>query len=282
MKTSFAWLLWLWISLVIVGAFFYAPVVLQGFRSPGSSRILFFHVPMAWSSFIGFIAAAVLSFRYLLGRLERLRAYVALGLSVLAIILAKLVIPPWPFGWPGAIVAGVLSIAALWVVVLWDLRPRRGARNPKDDRAAAVAIELGLLFGVLATVTGAMWARIEWGTWWNWDPRQTSILAVILFYGAYLALRQSVEEPEKRARLAAAYALLGLVVTPFLYWVVPRITFSLHPDPVVNTSGKVDMDTPNQRVLFASGLGFAALFFWIHNLQCRLEALAERRAALKE
>jgi heme exporter protein C len=278
MKTLFAWILWLWMVLVIVGAFFYAPVA-EHFRVPGSSRIVFFHVPMAWSSFIGFIAAAVLSFRYLLGRLERWRAYAALGLSVLAIILAKLAIPPWPFGLPGAIVAGVLSIAALWVVVLWNLCHRRGARDPKDDRAASVAVQLGLLFGVLATLTGAMWARIEWGAWWNWDPRQTSILVSLLFYAAYLALRQSVDEPEKRSRLAAAYALLGLVVTPFLFWIVPRITFSLHPEPVVNASGKVEMDPRIQHVLYASGLGFAALFFWVHNLQCRLQTQAERKSS---
>jgi heme exporter protein C len=222
MKTLLAWLLWLWISLCIVGAFFYAPVVTQGFQTPGSSRILFFHVPMAWASFLGFLGAAVWSVRYLL------------------------------------------------------------RRDPRHDWAAAVAVELGLLFGVLATITGAMWARIEWGAWWNWDPRQTSILASLLFYAAYLALRQSVDEPEKRARLAAAYAILGLVVTPFLYWIVPRITFSLHPDPVVNSAGKVDMDTPNQHVLYGSGLGFAALFFWIHNLQCRLRTLSERKSSPRE
>ncbi|MFY9825362.1 MAG: cytochrome c biogenesis protein CcsA [Thermoanaerobaculia bacterium] len=221
MKTLLAWLLWLWLALVIVGAFFYAPVA-EHFRVPGSSRIVFFHVPMAWTSFLAFIAAAVWSLMYLV------------------------------------------------------------RRNPRHDRSAAVAIEIGLLFGVLATVTGAVWAKIEWGAWWNWDPRQTSILASLLFYAAYLALRQSVEEPEKRARLAAAYALLGLVITPFLFWVVPRITFSLHPDPVVNRSLKVEMDARIQHVLYASGLGFATLFFWIHNLQCRLEALGERRAALKE
>lgn len=222
MKTLLAWLLWLWISLCIVGAFLYAPVVTQGFQTPGSSRILFFHVPMAWASFLGFLGAAVWSARYLL------------------------------------------------------------RRDPRHDRAAAVAVQLGLLFGVLATVTGAMWARIEWGAWWNWDPRQTSILASLLFYAAYLALRQSVDEPEKRARLAAAYALLGLVVTPFLYWVVPRITFSLHPDPVINSAGKVDMDSANQQVLYGSGLGFAALFFWVHNLQCRAQALIERKSSLRE
>jgi heme exporter protein C len=221
MKTFFAWLLWIWICLVIVGAFLYAPVA-EGFRVPGSSRIVFFHVPMAWGSFLGFIAAAVWSVMYLV------------------------------------------------------------RRNPRHDRAAAAAIQLGLLFGTLATVTGALWARIEWGAWWNWDPRQTSILATLIFYAAYLALRQSVEDPRLRGVLAAAYALLGLVITPYLFWVVPRITFSLHPDPVVNSAGKVAMDTPNQQVLYASGLGFAALFFWIHNLQCRLTALRELKSAPEE
>ncbi len=221
MKTLLAWLLWLWMSLVIVGAFFYAPVA-EHFRVPGSSRIVFFHVPMAWTSFLAFIAAAVWSVMYLV------------------------------------------------------------RRNPRHDRSAAVAIQIGLLFGVLATVTGAVWAKIEWGAWWNWDPRQTSILASLLFYAAYLALRQSVEEPEKRARLSAAYAMLGLVVTPFLFWIVPRITFSLHPDPVVNSSGKVEMDPRIQHVLYASGLGFATLFFWLHNLQRRLESLHDRRSAPNE
>src|SRR4029078_698575 len=128
--------------------------------------------------------------------------------------------------------------------------------TPRHDLSAAVAIKIGLLFGVLATVTGAIWARIEWGAWREWDPRQTSILASLLFYAAYLALRQSVKDPRLKGRLAAVYALLGLVVTPYLFWVVPRITYSLHPDPVVNTSGKVEMDPRIQHVLYASGLGF--------------------------
>jgi heme exporter protein C len=219
MKTLLAWLLWLWISLVIVGAFLYAPLA-KGFIGE-SSRILFFHVPMAWASFIGFIAAAVSSGRYLFG-----------------------------------------------------------SRDPRHDRSAAAAIELGLVFGVLATVTGALWARIMWGAYWNWDPRQTSILISLLFYGAYLALRAAVDDGETRGRLSAAYALLGIVVTPFLFWIVPRITYSLHPEPVINVQGKVEMESRMSQVLYASGIGFAALFFWIHNLQCRIRALLDRRAAL--
>jgi len=219
MKKLFAWLLWLWLSLVIVGAFCYAPLA-KGFIGE-SSRILFFHVPMAWVSFIGFIAAAVWSGLYLFG-----------------------------------------------------------GRDPKHDRAAAAAIELGLIFGVLATVTGALWARIMWGAYWNWDPRQTSLLISLLFYGAYLALRAAVDDRETRGRLSAAYALLGIVITPFLYWIVPRITYSLHPEPLINAQGKLEMESRMTQVLLASGVGFTALFFWIHNLQCRLQALLDRRAAL--
>jgi len=222
MKTLFAWLLWLWMSAVIAGAFLWAPLA-KGFIGE-SSRILFFHVPMAWVSFIGFIAAAVWSARY-----------------------------------------------------LW------GGRQPRHDRAAAVAIELGMLFGVLATITGAIWARIMWGAYWNWDPRQTSLLISLLFYAAYLALRSGIDDENTRGRLAAAYALLGMVVTPILFWVVPRISkMTLHPDPVVNTQGKVNMESRMQIVLYASGIGFTALFFWIHNVQCRLQARSERQAALHE
>jgi heme exporter protein C len=215
-----AWwlLLWLWLAAVIVGAFEYAPLAAKFIGQ--SSRILFFHVPMAWAAFVAFITAGVSSLRYLFGTSPH--------------------------------------------------------RDPRHDRAARAAIELGLVFGVLATVTGAVWSRIMWGAYWNWDPRQTSIVMALIFYGAYLALRDAVEDAEKRARLAAAYAALGLVVTPFFFFVVPRITFSLHPEPVINARGRVEMDPRMLQVLLASGAGFTALFFWLHDLRARLLAVADR------
>jgi heme exporter protein C len=214
-RTLAAWLLWLWIAAVIVGAFEYAPLAAKFIGQ--SSRILFFHVPMAWTSFVAFIAAGAYSVLYL-----------------------------------------------------------AGGRHPRHDHAARAAIELGLLFGVLATVTGALWARTMWGAFWNWDPRQTSIVMALIFNGAYLALRDSLEDAEKRARLAAAYAALGLVVTPFFFFVVPRITYSLHPDTVVNTRGKVEMESRMLQVLLGGAAGFTALFFWLLDLRRRLLALAER------
>ncbi|MFL6233149.1 MAG: cytochrome c biogenesis protein CcsA [Thermoanaerobaculia bacterium] len=220
MRKLLAWLLWLWLSAVIVGAFLYAPLA-KGFIGQ-SSRILFFHVPMAWVSFVAFIAA------------------------------------------------GVWSLLFLW------------RRDPGHDRSAAVAVELGLLFGVLATVTGALWARVMWGAYWNWDPRQTSIVVALLFYGAYLALRSSLEDRDQRARLSAAYAVLGLVVAPFLFFIMPRIMFSLHPQSVINAQGKVEMESRMVQVLLGGSAGCTALFFWIHNLRCRVQALSERKSALYE
>jgi heme exporter protein C len=126
-------------------------------------------------------------------------------------------------------------------------------------------------------VSGAIWARIQWGAFWNWDPRQTSITLALLFYGAYLALRGAVEDGEARARLAASYAVLGLVVAPFLFFVLPRLAaFSLHPEPVVNVEGRIDMERPMLLVLVGGAAGFTALFFWLHRLQCRILAWRER------
>jgi heme exporter protein C len=219
LKKLLAWLLWLWMSAVIAGAFLYAPLA-RGFIGQ-SSRILFFHVPMAWVSFVAFIAAGI-----------------------------------------------------------WSLRFLYGGRQPRHDRAAAAAVELGLTFGVLATITGALWARVMWGAYWNWDPRQTSIVIALLFYGAYLALRSSLEDRDQRARLSAAYAVLGLAVAPFLFFIMPRIMpFSLHPQSVINAQGKVEMESRMVQVLLAGSAGATALFFWIHNLQCRLAALSERNPA---
>lgn len=214
MLTPFALLLWGWMGLVIYGAFFWAPLA-EGFIGQ-SSRILFFHVPMAWVSFVAFMAAGVSSARLLMAGSHR-----------------------------------------------------------GHDRSASAAIELGLVFCVLATVTGAMWAKVMWGAYWNWDPRQTSIAVALLFYAAYLVLRDAIEDPERRARICAAYAVLGLVIAPFFYFILPRLTFSLHPQTVVNTSGKIDMNSKMLTVLLASLAGFTALYGWMHRLRVRTQTLAD-------
>jgi heme exporter protein C len=167
-------------------------------------------------------------------------------------------------------------IPAAWVTMLalgWSMVSGLlylGRRNLVYDDHAAAAAELGILFCVAATVSGSLWAKAAWHSYWNWDPRETSIFFLLLIYAAYLALRGAIDGQERRARLAAIYSAAAFVAVPFLMFIVPRIYFSLHPDPIVNTRGKVDMDPRIRWSFFAMLAGFTALFFWMLSLRVRL------------
>ena len=171
--------------------------------------------------------------------------------------------------------AALVTCLALGWSMVHSVRYLRSRDLVHDDHAAASA-ELGLLFCVAATVSGSMWAKAMWGAYWNWDPRETSIFFLMLIYAAYLALRASIEDPVRRARLAAIYSAIAFVAVPFLVFVVPRIYFSLHPDPLINSRGKPDMDW---RIMVCAGamfVGFTALFFWMLGLRVRVGRLARR------
>jgi len=173
----------------------------------------------------------------------------------------------------------IFHIPVAWVTVLAFLVScvygvqflRR--RDLGDDLRAAAAAELGLLFAMLATVTGSIFARITWGSFWNWDPRETSIFILLLIYAAYFALRSAVEDEERRGRLSAVYAIVAFVTVPFLVFVVPRVYFSLHPD-IITPTGKLEMGARTLQVFLASLGGFTGLFAWMYQLAVRI---GERR-----
>jgi heme exporter protein C len=137
-------------------------------------------------------------------------------------------------------------------------------------------VRLGLLFAVLTLLTGSIFARIMWGAYWNWDPRQSSYLLLVFLYAAYLFLRATVPDPERRGRLSAAYALFAAVLMPFLVFVAPRVTKSLHPQTVINPEGKILMDSPTKAVFFASLIGFTGLFLWMLSLEARAARAARK------
>jgi len=174
-------------------------------------------------------------------------------------------------------------IPAAWVTVLalgWSMVASMlylRTRKLEFDDHAGTAAELGLLFCVGATVSGAMWAKAMWGSYWNWDPRETSIFFLLLVYVAYLAIRGAIDEPQRRARLAAIYSVAAFVSVPFLVFVVPRLYDTLHPDPIINPRGKVDMDSRIRIVFTAMLLGFTALFYWMLSLRVRVARLERRR-----
>jgi heme exporter protein C len=173
-----------------------------------------------------------------------------------------------PAAWLTVVALGWSMVSSILYLAKRDLRA--------DDHAAAAA-ELGLLFCIGATVSGALWAKAMWGAYWNWDPRETSIFFLLLLYTAYLALRGSIEDEEKRARLSAVYSVAAFVAVPFLIFVVPRMYETLHPDPIINPRGKVDMDPMIRWSFLAMLVGFTGLYVWMQSLRVRVSRL-ERAA----
>ena len=172
-----------------------------------------------------------------------------------------------PCAWVTVVALGWSMLHSVLYLVRRDMR--------HDDQAAGAA-ELGILFCLVATITGSLWAKAMWGAYWNWDPRETAIFFLLLIYGAYLALRGAIDEPVRRARLAAVYSCVAFVTVPFLIFVVPRIMYSLHPDPIINPRGKVDMAPMIVAGFTCMLAGFTALFFWMLSVRVRL-GRAERR-----
>lgn len=161
--------------------------------------------------------------------------------------------------------AWIATIAFLASAV-YSIKYLRSNALENDIRAMASA-HIGLVFTVLASVSGAVWANEIWGHPWNWDPRQTSIFILMLIYSAYFALRSSVEEDDKKARLAAVYSIIAFVTVPFFMYIAPRLYESLHPDPLINEEGKVKMGPRMQQVFFASFFGFTLLYVWMFQLK---------------
>jgi len=174
-------------------------------------------------------------------------------------------------------------VPCAWVAVLaylfsmfFSIRFLKFKRLDDDELAYSSAI-LGTYFTILATITGMIWAKINWGSFWNWDPRQTSIFVLLLIYFAYFVLRQSLDNYELKARLSSVYSIVAFITVPFLIFVMPRLLEGNHPGsanspnagPILSTQA----DTLNiiQALGFSAGFAaFTALYFWLINLRIRI------------
>jgi len=145
-------------------------------------------------------------------------------------------------------------------------------KNIQFDFRSLAAIEIGTLLVILATLTGMIFAKMQWGAFWEWDPRQVLILLQLLIYLAYFALRTSTPERERSAVVSAGYSIFAFLTVPFLIWALPRIppfsTQSRHAganEAVVG--GGLD---PTYRLIFYSTLFviFCA-FAWAYRLRVR-------------
>jgi heme exporter protein C len=169
-----------------------------------------------------------------------------------------------------------IAVIAFLMAMIHGIQYLRKKDLEYDVRSSAAA-SLGLVFCILATVTGAIWAKFNWGAYWNWDPRQTSIFVLMLIYGAYFALRSAIDVEEKRASLSAVYSIIAFVTVPFLVFIMPRMMSGLHPGSASDEgSGPVvdfAMDTTMYVVFLASLFGFTLLYLWMYQLRVRLGKL---------
>jgi len=146
------------------------------------------------------------------------------------------------------------------------------------------AVEIGIVFIFINIVTGSIWARPIWNTWWTWDPRLTTATVMELIYAAYLMLRQGIEDPDRRGRFGAVYAILGFVSVP-LTFLSARLFRTIHPIVIgtnqPNAAGQFDMSPTMLQTFLFSLLTFTFIFVDLLWHRYRLGRLADRVEQLK-
>ena len=152
-------------------------------------------------------------------------------------------------------------------------------RERRWDTLALSSVEVGLTFITMTVVTGSLWARPAWGTYWTWEPRLTISAVQLLIYIAYGMLRASIEEPDRKARFAAVYGIVAFVTVP-LSWFAIRWWRTIHPD--VLTSGEGMTLTPKMvHTLLSSIAAFTLLYATLLWQRMRLERAADATARLR-
>lgn len=154
--------------------------------------------------------------------------------------------------------------------------------NPDYEIKAVVSAGIGTLFCILAYVTGALWAKFNWGKFFNWDTRELSVLVLLLIYSAYFVLRGSIPDLQKRAKLSSVYAIIACISALFLLFILPRITEGLHPGsqddvnsgPVLSTQEN-SLNLTKAMIFSLSLSGFTLVYFWLLSIGVRL-SFAER------
>lgn len=164
-----------------------------------------------------------------------------------------------PAAWVGYL-ALFVSFAAS---VLYLMR-----RQSRWDRLALCSAEIGLVFITQGIITGSFWAKATWGVWWTWEPRLTTSAVLWAIYASYLTLRRALEDPDRRARVAAVYGILGFVAVPINFMAI-RWWRTVHP-LVFEGSGS-NLSPAMLRVLVFSVVAFTLFYVTVLLFRLRLE-----------
>jgi len=231
-------------------------------------RIIYYHVPSAWTAFLLFSINFVASIQYLArAKAEKLVKWIVIAIGVAGVIATFL--PPVqqqiPAGMrPSAVATTFLMIPAFYLLIGWLFR------GEKLDILAVTSAEVGVVFCTIVLVTGPIWARPVWGIWWApGDIRLTLTLVLWLIYVSYLVLRRFSNSAQTQI-LAAALAVFGALDVPLVYLSIWFFR-TQHPQPVIGGGGS--MDPRMWHTLLISWLAFLCFGFLICWSRFRLETL---------
>ena len=144
----------------------------------------------------------------------------------------------------------------------------------QEDHKAVELVNVGIVFGILGTLTGSLWAKFTWGAWWTNDVKLNGAAISMLIYFAYLILRGSIEEEEKKARISAVYNIFAFVLLIVFIGILPRMTDSLHPGNGGNPGfNNYDLDNNMKLVFYPAVLAWILLGLWIYDLRLRMRKI---------
>lgn len=170
-------------------------------------------------------------------------------------------------GWVGMVSFLVTAVAGVAYLVRRDMR---------WDVAAVASVEIGIVFILANVVSGSIWARPVWNTWWTWDPRLVTATVMELIYLAYLMLRAGIDDPERRARFGAVYGIAGFLSVPITFLSI-RYVRTIHPVIIgsnPSAQGAFDMTPRMVQVFVFSLLAFTVAYAALLWHRIRLERLA--------
>lgn len=146
----------------------------------------------------------------------------------------------------------------------------------EKDRKAIGLVNTGIVFGVLGVITGSIWAKFTWGAWWTNDVKLNGSAITMLIYLAYIVLRASLEDEQKRARIAAIYNIFAFVLLIVFIGILPRMTDSLHPGNGGNPGfNNYDLDNNMKMVFYPAVIGWILLGWWISSVKIRLSRIQQ-------
>jgi len=165
------------------------------------------------------------------------------------------------------------------VMYLWK-------NNKRWDSLGVASAEIGIVFMTMAIISGSLWARPAWNTWWTWDPRLTITAIQWLLYLAYFMLRAGIEDPERRARFSAVFGIIAFLTVPLSFLSI-RLWRTIHPVVVAGDSdsgaeGSFSMTASMRYTLFFSLGTFTVLYFMLLTYRLRLAWSEGRIAQLRQ